>query len=46
MSDPSSIPEGFEPLRIGGEFMRLNGPIYAKSGCWWASASSRATAIR
>lgn len=30
MNDPSSIPAGFEPLRIGGEFMRLNGPIYAR----------------
>ena len=30
MSDPSSLPDGFEPLHIGGEFMRLNGPIYAR----------------
>jgi uncharacterized protein (TIGR00369 family) len=30
MSDPTSIPEGFDPLRIGGEFMSLNGPIYTK----------------
>ena len=25
-----AIPEGFEPLRIGGDFLRLNGPIYAR----------------
>jgi uncharacterized protein (TIGR00369 family) len=29
MSD-LSIPEGFTPIRIGGEFMRLNGPIYTR----------------
>ena len=26
----TAIPEGFEPLRIGGEFMRLNGPLHAR----------------
>jgi uncharacterized protein (TIGR00369 family) len=30
MNDSSSIPEGFKPLIIGGEFMRLNGPIHTK----------------
>jgi uncharacterized protein (TIGR00369 family) len=30
MSEPTSLPDGFEPIRIGGEFMRLNGPIYTR----------------
>lgn len=30
MTDTPTLPDGFEPMRIGGEFMRLNGPIFAK----------------
>lgn len=26
----TSIPEGFSPIRIGGEFVRLNGPFYTR----------------
>lgn len=27
---PAGIPEGFAPLPIGGEFIRVNGPLYLK----------------
>jgi uncharacterized protein (TIGR00369 family) len=30
VTDPVSIPEGFKPARIGGEFMARNGPLYAR----------------
>jgi uncharacterized protein (TIGR00369 family) len=29
-SRPGEIPAGFEPIAIGGEFMRLNGPLYLR----------------
>jgi uncharacterized protein (TIGR00369 family) len=30
MSGSHSIPDGFRPARIGGEFMAHNGPLYAR----------------
>jgi uncharacterized protein (TIGR00369 family) len=30
VTDSVSIPEGFKPARIGGEFMARNGPLYAR----------------
>ena len=27
---PAAVPAGFEPLQIGGPFMRFNGPLYVR----------------
>lgn len=32
MSGPASVPEGFSPVPVGGEFIRVNGPIHLKRG--------------
>ena len=34
MSDtsiPVAVPDGFQPLRVGGDFVALNGPLYIRS---------------
>ncbi len=27
---PAGIPDGFAPMAVGGDFMKINGPIYAR----------------
>ena len=30
-STPVVVPDGFQPLRVGGDFVALNGPLYIRS---------------
>ncbi len=30
-STQAAVPEGFQPLRVGGDFVALNGPLYIRS---------------
>ena len=30
-STPVAVPDGFQPLRVGGDFVALNGPLYIRS---------------